>query len=344
MNSTANKEIGSKLGEKEFLLTYFLMEGPTCTVKRGDIQGMLEGTTLNKGDISGAEFPWIDTTLLNFKQRFKQRVWRLLARFAIKRGPTYCFTEASYNTFKNEFIAIQREFLNEVDSFSSNLNHHIEGYIASKPHLEKLVRSVALTESEIRARFRFDMAVPTRLQAHNESEQEDLVLEVEESFWQQVSTRAKELLKALAGREHGTQKALNPVRDLADLIMNNQSLSDRVEHVGLEIWTFVEGLQRTGNIQGQQFLDTVRYLGLLASDECLDAFREKRLPELSLDLVEEDEEEVLPSPLQMAPWMTSLGDSPSAPETTTESEHKIERAVQRSTALNPFKGGVNTLF
>ena len=321
-------------------------------MKKKDVEGTSEGDSIQKGDANGVEIPWVEPKLLNFKAKYKQRVSRLLDRFAVRRGPTYCFTEENYKRFASEFNSIKAEFDAEALDFSQKLDHHVASYISKKPHLEQFILRHKLSKSDIQARFRFEMAVPTALQAHDEQQQGELVREVEAGFWKQIADRSKELLQSLSGREYGTQKSLGPVRDLAALMFNNASLSNRVSEVANEVWAFVEDLPKLGKIEGSDFTDVVRYLGVLASGECEQAFRENRMPVLakpSQDDLNEDEEDSIVSMQETADTAASLVQPEEvnvSPEEQTSSESLQESVKDNQviTPFSPFSGGVNTLF
>jgi|GEM_PF-5810754 len=348
--NTSNSQLSQELNAESFLLTHFELHGPTCSVKKKDVEGTSEGDSIQKGDANGVEIPWVEPRLLNFKAKYKQRVSRLLDRFAVRRGPTYCFTEENYKRFASEFNSIKSEFDDEALEFSEKLDEHVASYISKKPHLKEFILRHKLSKSDIRNRFRFEMAVPTALQAHDEAQQDELVKEVEAGFWKQIADRSKELLQSLSGREYGTQKSLGPVRDLAALMFNNSSLSDRVSEVANEVWAFVEDLPKFGKVEGSEFTDVVRYLGVLASGECEQAFRENRMPvlakpsqESNLDEDEDDSAVSMQEPAGAVLVQPEEADVSSEEQPSSTSLEKQEDN-QVVTPFSPFAGGVNTLF
>lgn len=363
---TENAKLSQQVGETSFLLTHFELEGPTCSVKKKDIEGTSEGDAIQRGDANGVEVPWVNPKLLNFKAKYKQRVYRLLDRFAVRRGPTYCFTEENYQKFYQLFADIKASYEAEADNFAINLDKSVDAYISAKPHLERFVRKHRLDAQDVRNRFRFDMAVPTVLQAHNDDEQGELVKEVEAGFWRQVADKSKDLLQSLAGREYGTQKTLGPIRSLAELMFNNSSLSPRVSMVGVDFWSYIDSLPKSGNVEGSEFIGVVRYLGLLASGECEQAFRENRMPvldksqnneeqesEVEAKQPEQDEvsvqsEQSVSEEVSSEAQVTETAEaSPVESETIeTQQQDELEVIEEINVAdVNPlFENGVNTLF
>jgi len=353
---TDNTNLSEKVGSDTFLLTHFELEGPTCSVKKRDIEGTSEGDLLQRGDANGVEVPWVNPKLLNFKAKYKQRVYRLLERFAVRRGPTYCFTESNYAKFSAEFAAIKSSYDSEAQAFAANLDNEVEAYIARKPHLAGFVNKHRLSSSDVLRRFRFEMAVPTALQAHNESEQEALVLEVERGFWRQIADKSRDILQSLSGKEYAIQRSLAPIRTLADLMFNNSTLSRRVSEAAGVFWSHVRDMPKEGPVEGSQFMDCIRYLGIFASGEGEMAMDQKR-------------DVVLAKPLEEAPKPTQ--DTFSAPGNQPEPEgvlvqqdaptapsHQEEVQVTTSDEPEPasthtgsndgfvgvFNGGVNTIF
>lgn len=360
---TENAKLSQQVGETSFLLTHFELEGPTCSVKKKDIEGTSEGDAIQRGDANGVEVPWVSPKLLNFKAKYKQRVYRLLDRFAVRRGPTYCFTEENYQKFYQLFGDIKASYEAEADNFATNLDQSVDAYISAKPHLEKFVKKHRLDAQEVRNRFRFDMAVPTALQAHNDDEQDELVKEVEAGFWKQVADKAKDLLQSLTGREYGTQKTLGPIRSLAELMFNNSSLSPRVSMVGVDFWSYVDSLPKNGNVEGAEFTGVVRYLGLLASGECEQAFRENRMPvldkaqnneeqESEVEAKQPEQDEVPEQPEQSVSeevasesQVTETAEtSPVESEAQQQDESEVIEEMNVANVNSLFENGVNTLF
>lgn len=372
----ANQDLSQSVGASDFLMTHFELNGPTCSVKKKDIEGTSEGAQLQRGDATGVEVPWVNPQLLNFKTKFKQRVYRLLNKYAIQRGPTYVFVEDKYEEFEQKFNAIQHEYMSEARDFSMNIDSHIADYIQAKPHLEAFIRRFSLSSQELMDKFTFKMAVPTKLAAHDENEQDELVKEVEEGFWEQVKGSATSFLKNLSSREYGTQRALAPVRALSTLMVNNTAISNRVLTVAKSFYNFMKQLPQEGRVEGSEFTDVIRWMGVLASDVGADAMNKKEDIDLNSLFKRDADDTDEPQQAQSSDEESTETETEVEAEDTqaveaVETEEEVEVAAQQpdnasqdevsieaqddseeeeemeqevNVMNSPFNGGVNTLF
>ena len=208
----------------------------------------------------------IDAEKLRPFAKYKSRVVSLLSRRGIPFMPGSWLIPNEFSgeidkameSLRSEFTTAKAAFLSEYDALCAE-------WIAKHPEHEAMLRNSKVSPAYVRSRLSFDWRIFS-LRVNRHSNIRDEIENLGNSVFIDIAKESRAVKKEIFdGRDTVTQRALNPIRNLAEKLRGLAFIHPQVAQAALLADSCLDAMPVKGNIEGTNLGMVLALLALLSS-------------------------------------------------------------------------------
>ncbi len=262
----------------------------------------LDGQLQDSDTIKGSKIRWFPKEPLNFVNKSKQQISRILNAYGVRWGDMTIVPLARLEELQSEFDAIEIQWQFNLDSMLNDFDSLVSDWHMNNLDVADIMRRYTLDRNEFGGRFKLKMLPPVAfkplINKDDNDAAEELADSMLDSLYKEVAKMASDVyersffIKDANGHKIARTKANRRIKDSFKTLINKLSglsfLDNNIEKVISDTNNVLDSMPRSGWIENNDLAALARWTLVLSDVERLKNHANDDLIEYEDEVVVDD--------------------------------------------------------
>ncbi|QIR16336.1 DUF3150 domain-containing protein [Shewanella aestuarii] len=273
--------------------------GEKCLPK---VKVELDGQLQDSDSIKGSKIRWFPKEPLNFVNKSKQQIARVLNAYGVRWGDMTIVPLARLDDLQSEIEAIQIEWQRNLDDMLLNYDSLIYDWIMQNQDVADIMRRYTMDKNEFGGRFKLKMLPPVAfkplIDEGDEEAGEELANSMLDNLYEEVAKMAGDVydrsffIKDANGHKIPRTKANRRIKDAFKTLIGKLNglsfLDSNIEKVIAETNRVLDSMPKEGWIENNDLAALARWTLVLSSVDSLKAHIDDNVVEYEEEVIVDD--------------------------------------------------------
>ncbi|MGI2115657.1 DUF3150 domain-containing protein (plasmid) [Shewanella sp. HL-SH4] len=262
----------------------------------------LDGQLQDSDSIKGSKIRWFPKEPLNFVNKSKQQISRVLNAYGVRWGDMTIVPLARLDELQAEIEAIQIEWQRDLDDMLFNYDNLIFDWVMKNQDVADIMRRYTMDKNEFGGRFKLKMLPPVAfkplIDEDDEEAAEELANSMLDNLYEEVAKMAGDVydrsffIKDANGHKFPRTKANRRIKDAFKTLIGKLNglsfLDSNIEKVIAETNRVLDSMPKEGWIENNDLAALARWTLVLSNVDSLKAHVDDNVVEYEEEVIIDD--------------------------------------------------------